>query len=89
MVDQVDHGMVDGGRAARLYRLYRLGADHGLGAAVGYDDATGLGTPTATYLVSYRPVVTPVPVAVVPSRTAPVPPSRPAPADPDGSRPKR
>jgi subtilase family serine protease len=66
----VDHGTTDGAREARLYRL---GADHGLSAGVGYDVATGLGSVTAEYFASYKPMVKPVP----PTLPAPVPPTLP------------
>jgi subtilase family serine protease len=34
-------------------RLYQIGADYGLTPARGYDTATGLGSPTAQYLLSF------------------------------------
>jgi subtilase family serine protease len=34
-------------------RLYQIGADYGLKATPGYDDATGLGSPTARFLQSF------------------------------------
>ena len=34
-------------------RLYQIGADYGLTPASGYDTATGLGSPTARYLLSF------------------------------------
>jgi subtilase family serine protease len=36
------------------YLLFTLGHDFGLTATKGYDDATGLGSPAAGYLPSYR-----------------------------------
>ena len=48
----VDHGMFGDVHEARLFKL---GADHGLGARKGYDTATGLGSPTAAYITSYKP----------------------------------
>ncbi|MEY9903944.1 subtilase family serine protease [Catenulispora sp. MAP12-49] len=48
----VDHGMFG---AVHEARLFKLGADHGLRARRGYDTATGLGSPTAAYITSYKP----------------------------------
>ncbi|WP_377270967.1 protease pro-enzyme activation domain-containing protein [Peterkaempfera sp. SMS 1(5)a] len=47
----VDLGTVDG---TLRVRLYRIAQDYGLTAARGYDTATGVGSPTADYLRSYR-----------------------------------
>jgi hypothetical protein len=48
----VDHGMFGDVHEARLFKL---GADHGLSARKGYDTATGLGSPTAAYINSFKP----------------------------------
>ena len=48
----VDHGMFGDVHEAGLFRL---GADHGLSARKGYDLATGLGSPTAAYIDSFKP----------------------------------
>ena len=48
----VDHGTFGDSREARLYKL---DADHGLSARKGYDTATGLGSPTAAYITSFKP----------------------------------
>ncbi|MBS2535848.1 S8 family serine peptidase [Catenulispora sp. NF23] len=53
----VDHGMFGDTHEARLYKL---DADHGLAARKGYDTATGLGSPTAAYITSFKPVKKPV-----------------------------
>ena len=48
----VDHGMFGDVHEARLFKL---GSDHGLSARKGYDTATGLGSPTAAYITSFKP----------------------------------
>lgn len=48
----VDHGMFGDVHEAHLFKL---GADHGLSARRGYDTATGLGSPTAAYINSFKP----------------------------------
>lgn len=52
----VDHGMFGDSHEARLYKL---DADHGLPARKGYDTATGLGSPTAAYITSFKPAKKP------------------------------
>ncbi|MFJ6217292.1 protease pro-enzyme activation domain-containing protein [Streptomyces sp. NPDC092296] len=47
----LDLGIVDG---ALRVRLYKIGADYGLTATRGYDTATGVGSPSLSYLKSYR-----------------------------------
>ncbi len=46
-----DPGMVNGSLGARLVAF---GRDYGLTATPGYDDATGVGSPTVAYLVSFK-----------------------------------
>lgn len=48
----VDHGTFGDVHEASLFKL---GADHGLSARKGYDTATGLGSPTAAYITSFKP----------------------------------
>jgi hypothetical protein len=48
----VDHGMFGDAHEARLFKL---DSDHGLSARKGYDTATGLGSPTAAYITSFKP----------------------------------
>ena len=48
----VDHGTFG---AVHEAHLFKLGADHGLSARKGYDTATGLGSPTAAYITSFKP----------------------------------
>jgi len=48
----VDHGMFGDVHEARLFKL---DSDHGLSARKGYDTATGLGSPTAAYITSFKP----------------------------------
>ncbi|NUR30151.1 MAG: hypothetical protein HOV83_30585, partial [Catenulispora sp.] len=79
----VDHGTTDGMHEARLYRL---GADHGLSAGAGYDVATGLGSVTADYFASYKPVVKPVPPAL-PVPVPPTAPTTPKPTPPQTPKP--
>jgi subtilase family serine protease len=47
----VDHGVFGD---VHEVCLFKLGADHGLSARKGYDTATGLGSPTAAYITSFK-----------------------------------
>ena len=58
----VDDGMFGDVHEARLFKL---GADHGLSARKGYDTATGLGSPTAAYINSFKPAPKKKPVEPV------------------------
>jgi subtilase family serine protease len=58
---------VDTAGGAQRYLLYTLGHDFGLHARRGYDDATGLGSPTTGYLRWFRhPELAPRPAGATP-----------------------